>query len=159
MKPDIYFYSNVKDKPLFLCELLQKILEQSASRIAILTRHDAVEQTVLSDRLWGAISNSFLPNQTVNDSSNNKGEWATPIVITSSLDYLASSAPTVLVNLNLQVIEIPPSVTKMILIVDAESSNTLENGRRCYKHYQQNLYPLKHFDMCQWKPSTTSMML
>lgn len=144
--PDIYFYSGIEDKLLFLCQLVQKILADTQYRpIVLLSKDNPTELKMLSDALWGYIPNSFLPNIIVGEEKSNS---IAPILISGQLKTLELPSTTILCNLLLQPMAVPSHIKRVILLIEQKDKD-LQAGRVCYRFYQQKHYPIKHFNMLQ----------
>jgi hypothetical protein len=142
--PDIYFYSGIEDKLLFLCQLVQKILADTQYRpIVLLSEDNPTKFKMLSDALWGYIPNSFLPNTIVGGEES--GSTA-PILISGQLNTLELPSTTVLCNLLLKPMTVPSYIKRVILLI-GQKDKDLQAGRTCYRFYQQERYPIKHFNM------------
>lgn len=142
--PEIYFYSGIEDKLFFLCQLVQKILADTQySPIVLLSEDNPTKFNMLSDALWGYIPNSFLPNAIVGEEES--GSTA-PILISGQLKSLKLPSTTVLCNLLLQPMTVPAHIKKVILLI-GQKDQDLQAGRACYRFYQQEHYPIKHFNM------------
>jgi len=144
--PDIYFYSGVEDKLLFLCKLVQKILSDGRyGPIVLLSEDNPTELKMLSDTLWEYIPNSFLPNIIVGDEKSNS---AAPILISGQFKTLKLPSTTILCNLLLQPMIVPSHIKRVILLI-GQKDKDLQAGRICYRFYQQEHYLIKHFNMLQ----------
>ncbi|MBN3859597.1 MAG: DNA polymerase III subunit chi [Neisseriaceae bacterium] len=145
MSPEIYFYIKVQNKIFTLCQLLQKIIETTDYRVIIYTEDDNELQDELSQALWSTLPDSFLANEIV--PKNFKEIPNSPILISSSLDWInkESTHPYVLINLTLTIIE--DDLYQRIIFIFGNQGNELNIARQLYKHYQKNNFPIKHFDM------------
>ncbi|QRN41524.1 MAG: hypothetical protein GKC53_05245 [Neisseriaceae bacterium] len=144
MIPEIYFYIKTKNKLVTLCQLLQKILETTDHRVIILTEDNLELQEELSHELWSIFPDSFLANEIL--AGDYQQPFDTPILITSSLDRTHDSNDAhILVDLTLSINN--SHFFEKIIFLFGVNEMELNIARELYKHYQQNKYPIKYFDM------------
>ncbi|MFH4355272.1 MAG: DNA polymerase III subunit chi [Neisseriaceae bacterium] len=141
---EVYFYINLTNPVTFLCELLQKILDSSEGLVTILTEPDEAYQLELSDALWVAVPNSFLPNVISKDDESDNLPLS-PILITANPLNVASSCAPIWINLSEKKLE-APFIKKQLLLFSAEAEE-LVKARKVYSYYLRKGHRLKYFDM------------
>lgn len=151
MNPEICFYTNIDNKIIFLCQLLQKILETTEYKTVVLTDGDVKLQQELSHSLWTMIPDSFLANEILTLETSDPLNLSSSIIITSLQKWHQKiNNVGILVDLTFSKIEYSTTHLNKIILIVGKNVDESTIAQSLYQHYQINQLTLKHFDMSQY---------
>ena len=123
---------------LFVCRLTEKAYSLG-HRIHIQTESDQ-QSKLLDDLLWEYASTSFLPHNTLDDSSDNSD----PVSLGTSL--AGAKHADVLINLGKQASQAGDQFARINEVISADSES-LEQGRNRYREYAGKDYQIETFKL------------
>ncbi|MFG6449137.1 DNA polymerase III subunit chi [Roseateles sp. BYS180W] len=136
---EVLFYSGVSDRLGFVCKLLRKAVA-SGARVGVCGPQRALDK--LDQALWVHEPHEFVPHLSVRPDSDPELLQRTPVLLVSQLEQLPHRE--VLLNLETEVPTAFDEFQRILEVVSTEAQ-TVQWGRRRYKHYQQAGCEMQHY--------------
>ena len=150
MQVSFYLLNDNKAQDIlgFVCQLTQKVLQQSSAPLAIVAS-DRDLLTQLDTLLWTQQADSFIPHQLMDNQEASISTEARQVAIAYLCQTLSPEFQGLVLNLNDSPIgdtsTHPPQGISRILEIIRPDDNSVATGRDKYKHYQQQGATLEHF--------------